>query len=275
MRKLNCIILVSFVVALVSCVRNLAPQASFQPVPVVADGYANEWQLPLKYFNKTYKFSYYITNDTKNIYFVAAVTDWRMVRRVLKEGLTIYFDPKGGSGTKTSLTYPSRKTDLGYLLKGVDSVTYLNTLVLQSDIYDAEGFVNIENGPHEVLDKDSRIRIGMHATVDSGLVYEAIVPIENILAKGLTAKSLKRNFSVGVVIHADESWRQVAPNGVKNNDNTASAFQNDNNHGSGGGSFGGIKDGGALLDGPRQNFRKGVHEVEETMWNEFSFATGK
>jgi hypothetical protein len=270
MCKLKCCFLGCSLLFLFSCSHGIAPQANFQAVPVVADGYAREWQLPLKHFNKTYKLSYDISYDNKNIYIAAYTTDWRMEKRVLKEGLTLYFDPRGGSSTKISLTYPSKKTDLDYLLKAADSITVLNTLVLQSDVYDAEGFLGIVNGPYEVLDSTSQIKIGLKATLDSGLFYEAIIPIDKVVPNGLSPK-YRKDFSIGLAIHANESWKTPPSNGVKNNDNTASAFQNDKKGGGFGGGSGG-KGGAGMFDGPRKYYRKGIYdEEEEVLWNQFSF----
>ena len=89
-----------------SCAHNDAPQGHYQSSPVTADGYANEWQMPLRFANKDYTMSYNITNDKKNIYIVVVSKDDEMERRILRSGITLYFDAKGENNKNVSLTIP-------------------------------------------------------------------------------------------------------------------------------------------------------------------------
>ena len=245
-------------------------KASAQTSSVVADGYANDWKMPLRFANKKGTLSYDITSDNKNIYFIAYSTDWKMTKRILKEGITLYFDPKGDeSKKKMALTFPAQKDDINSLLKDVDSTTLLNTLVFQSDIYDAENFLNVDNGLFGVVDKTAKINLGLRATKDSGLVYEAMIPIECILKDGPTAKNLKKSISVGFIVHSDNSWMKQ-DNGVKNNNNSASAFKNDNGFGTRGGVEG---LGGSAMQGNSKFGAK--HEKEEEIWYTLGLANGK
>ena len=282
MIKMKNILLLGMVFTMVCCTKVSVAQLSYQTTPVVADGSLNDWKYPLPYSNKTYTFTYNITNDDKNIYFVGQSNDWRMIKRILKQGITLYFDPKGKeSKNKMFITFPEEKPDLSNLLKDADSTTQLNTLVLQSDAYDAENFLNVDNGQYGVADKTTKIQLALKASLDSGLVYEAIVPIETVLKDGLAnASNLRKSISVGFTIHADESWKTPSGNGVKNNDNTASAFRNDNNSGGfgSGGGKGGLEKMGTkhVYDNTSKYsvLNPSKHDMPEEQWHTFSFAKG-
>jgi hypothetical protein len=226
MNTLKHALIYSALLAMVSCSKNLAPVGHYQSTPVVADGNASDWELPLRFSNKDYTVSYNFTTDKKNVYLIVISKDEAMEQRILKSGITVYFDPKGETNKKISLTFPEHKSGRGArATHNSDSVTTtsmmipqsadLNMLVYKSDTYDAEGFFNLENGQYGIKDKRSKIQIGLSVSADNGLVYEAIVPINYLLADGLTAKNLKKNFSAGIVIHSDVT----AP---KRNTNTGS-----------------------------------------------------
>jgi hypothetical protein len=265
-------------IAIVALVNKVVAQEIIKETSVVENGFKNEWQRPLKYANKTNTLSYNVATDGKYIYFIAVSEDWKMINRVLLEGITLYFDPSGKENKKKMfITFPEQKEDISNLLRDADTTTILNTLVLQSDAYDAENFLNIDNGQYGVIDKTTKIQLRLKATKDSGLVYEVKVPIECVLKDGPTAKNLKKNISIGVIIHANDSWKKPVENGIKNNDNTAAAFQSDNGFGTKGGVDG---LGGTAIQNTRRvpknsrysHLNNARHEEEEAIWNTISLA---
>lgn len=184
-----------------SCTRNIAPQeppASSPVVTVIPDGSAAEWSMPLRYTNSQYTLSYDITNDNRNIYVCIMTADPAMRHRIMKAGMTVYFDPKGKQKKKMSLVYPERNMD------GINVPT----------VYNTDGFLNMDNGQHKLTDKMAGITIGLNPMSDSGaLVYEVAVPLSRVLANGLSEKALKKNFSVGIVVNQLPGKRGVPGEG--------------------------------------------------------------
>ena len=86
-----------------SCNRNIAPQEHFPTSPVEPDGNASEWTMPLRYANSQYTLTYSISNDSRNIYVCVMTTDAEMKHRIMKAGMTLYFDPKGKQKKKSSV----------------------------------------------------------------------------------------------------------------------------------------------------------------------------
>jgi hypothetical protein len=169
-----------------SCNRNIAPQEHFPTSPVEPDGNASEWTMPLRYANSQYTLTYSISNDSRNIYVCVMTTDAEMKHRIMKAGMTLYFDPKGKQKKKMALVYPERNMD------GIKVPS----------VYNTEGFLNMDNGQHNLTDKMAGIKIGLNPMADSGaLVYEVAVPLSRVLANGLSDKALKKNFSVGIVVN--------------------------------------------------------------------------
>jgi hypothetical protein len=212
------VILSGFTVALAGCAHKLAPQGHYQTTPVVADGIPNDWSLPLRFSNASYTFQYNITNDNKNIYVCILSRDETTMLRMLRAGMTIYFAPKGDKSKDISLHYPLRKqpdpanfrnrngeplTNSGAPLTNTSNNAWKEELLSQSDYYGTTGFAGIENGQFGLNDSvKSPIRVAMKLNLqDSMLVYEAIIPIRNILNNDLSGRSPKKPFSVGVLLN--------------------------------------------------------------------------
>jgi hypothetical protein len=224
------------ITAICGCSNIAIAQNQFNGTSAEADKLKNDKQLPIRINNKSHTITYIITNDSSYIYFIASVKDWRMMNRVLQDGITLYIDPKGKkSKKKMMLSFPEQKEDLTNLLKDADSTTILNTLVFQSNVYETKNFLNIDNGIYAIIDKTTKLQLELIANKESGLIYEAKIPIENILKDGLTEKNLDKNISIGIILNANDSKEKGFDSGIKNNDNTAAAFQGDNGFGTKGG----------------------------------------
>ncbi len=195
---------------LASCGHNLAPVGHYQDIPVVIDGQTDDWQLPLRFSDAHYALQYNVTNDSRNFYICVLSTDVHTQLRMLRDGLTIYLDPKGEQNKNISLHFPMRKQsdpveDRRFSAgepSPADSRKRREELLLQSDTYGTMGFLNIENGNFGVADTKSPIRVAIKLNQqDSILVYEAIIPIENVLAANWKVKAAKKNFSVGIALN--------------------------------------------------------------------------
>jgi hypothetical protein len=214
-RWLPCVLAV---IAFAACSPKLAPEGHYQDSPVTADGIPSEWKIPLRFTNSAYTMQYNVTNDDQNIYVAVSSFDDITQLRILRSGMTIYFDPKGKKNKDISLHFPIQKAPdpNGNRSRGDGSTTYYqnqnNTqsrdtrkeeLLLQSDYYNTTGFTGIENGQFSAGDQKGPIHIGIKLNnQDSLLVYEVVIPVKNILGADWAAKASKKNFSVGVVLDA-------------------------------------------------------------------------
>jgi hypothetical protein len=198
-------------VALIGCSSKLAPEGHYQASPVVADGSPADWQLPLRFSNPGYTMQYNVTNDDKNLYVCVSSGIGPTQLRMLRSGMTIYFDPKGEKNKEISLHFPIRKRadpagdshTRGNGRSGYTPGPAIQELLLRSDYYNTSGFLDMENGQFALGDQHSPIHLAIKLNGDDSLlIYEAIIPIRNILGPDWTAKAAKKNFSVGVFIDA-------------------------------------------------------------------------
>jgi hypothetical protein len=180
---------------------------------VTADGTPTEWTLPLRFSNASYTLQYNVTNDDKNVYVCVSSADEPTQLRILRSGMTLYFDPKGDKNKNISLHFPIRKqpdpsTSRGR--GGYDNTTGSSNrdtrkeeLLLQSGYYNTAGFLDLENGQFGVTDTKGPIHIAMKLNNDDSLlVYELVIPLRNILGANWAVSAAKKNFSVGIVLDA-------------------------------------------------------------------------
>jgi hypothetical protein len=287
MKVLKCFLSFLVAVAFMACSRNLAPAGHYQATPVIADGNANDWPLPLRFANKDYSYNYNITNDKKNIYIILLSKDENKIHQILKSGVTIYFDPKGETNKNISLTFPEKKADnitqSGTLIRynTNDSLNSTKVLASQSDTYTAQGFFGLENGRYSITNKKNKMQIGLKINADSGLVYEAVIPVNYVLEYGLTDKSLKKNFTIGIVVHNDVATERRNNNANANNRNGGSGIQPRVSIGAGLGGFGigGARmgmgmGGGGMRSGRNTNNQQPTKPAEEEIvWYQFRFTT--
>jgi hypothetical protein len=255
-----------------SCSHKLAPEGHFQSTAVVADGRADDWSLPLRFSDANYTLQYTVTNDDKNVYVCIASREESAQMRMLQAGMNIYFDPKGEKNKEIAITYPLRKQpDPERNIRGrngdpipgggesIDSRK--EKLLLESDYYSTTGFQDIENGQFAVADIKSPIRMAMKLNNnDSLLVYEVVIPIKNIIGTGLTPKSLKKNFSVGIVLNS-------VPGQAVHNNNVARRQPNFGIRGMGGMGMRGGRGGGGGSSAHTPDVK------EEDNWYQFRLVT--
>src|ERR1700744_2576451 len=139
-----------------SCSPNLAPAGHYQDTTVKVDGFPSEWTLPLRFSNASYTLQYNVTNDDKNLYVCVLSTDDNTQFRILRSGMTLYFDPKGKKNKEISLHFPIQKpvdpganrtgSTINYQNREQNRDTRKEELLLQSNYYSTTGFLGIENG---------------------------------------------------------------------------------------------------------------------------------
>ena len=190
-----------------SCSHQLAPAGHYQSEAISIDGNMNDWILPLRFSNPDYTMHYSVTNDDKNIYICLYSKNQAYQKRMLKGGMSIYFDSKGEKNKECALIYPVKK-----IAEGADHTPGSPTqysdykitiaqLISQSDYYNTTGFVNMENSQYDLKATQTDIRLAIKLDADSNLVYEASVPIRYIPGKDISSGTSSGNFSVGIIVN--------------------------------------------------------------------------
>jgi hypothetical protein len=204
-----------------SCSHPLAPEGHYQGTPVVADGNPGDWSLPLRFSNSGYTLQYNVTNDDKNMYIAVSSADGNTQLRILRSGMTIYFDPKGKKNKEVSLHFPIQKQpdpnanrnrggesntlyyQNGHTANTAGRNTRKEELLLQSDYFNTTGFSGIENGQFGLNDPKCPIRLAIKLNNDDSLLlYEIVIPLATAFGPDWAANLSKKSVTVGIVIDA-------------------------------------------------------------------------
>jgi hypothetical protein len=171
---------------------------------IIADGDASDWGLPLRFGSEEGSLQYSITNDKENFYISVASNNQQTQMSILRTGLKIYFDPKGNKATDICLTYPYKDPiESGPRgrneNKNTDPNLIKQKMILDADIYSTAGFINMENRIYDLKDT-SHFKVGMNFDKYNNLIFEAIVPIKNVLANPVNFKKAP-SISVGIIVN--------------------------------------------------------------------------
>jgi len=152
--------------------------------PPVIDGQVEEWQTDWLMDSKT-KFLYNVANDNDNLYIRLKISDLAVQQKAALFGLTLYFNPEGGSKRgKLGLQYPLKKNmeDMKKEQAGDDSKVKSWAEIKKELMRDAELLELIG------LDKDPILtpRVGLMNGLEvvmvvdtyNDLVYEAKIPFK-------------------------------------------------------------------------------------------------
>lgn len=216
-------VLLSGTLIFAACSKNLFSEGRYQDKTPTIDGNINDWGLPLRFSNPEYSMQYAVTNDDKNIYVCVYSKDESFQMRMLKAGMSIYFDPKGEKNKNMSLIFPVRKPSEppanrnGNPIHPGDARANEDQLLLQSDYYNTIGLQNMENGQYNIADQKNKIKVAIKLNDDSSLVYEAAIPIQYILGSDLHSGYVARNFSVGIFVNGISNQPRSPGSGYHSN----------------------------------------------------------
>ncbi len=259
-------------VSVSSCSHQMSPEGRFQDRPVIVDGNTDDWAFPLRFSNEAYTLQYNVTNDNENIYICVVTKDNATQMNILKEGMSVYFDPKGKDSKSISLVFPVKKTNSENIpVNGANKKALKHQYVLESDFYNTIGFNGMDNGQYAVKDTKTSIRTALKLDKDSGLVYEASVPIKNITGKTFTAKQAK-NFSVDIVVNSIVKQAKVArPSYTAKGPGPQGMSLGGGNKGMRGGGRGGMRSMNTS-QGNNQSTEKNTVSKETDNWYQFKLA---
>jgi hypothetical protein len=242
-------------VAMASCSSSNLIQSLPQSKPIVVDGDASDWQLPLAFYDKETKLSFSVSNDSTKLYFCFEAFDQDLQTKIVRGGLQIYLDTNGGTSKDISMLYPIASTlprtepqggaSYGSSSDNFDPIGALrrnfyrslhNELQLTGFLPPAAGLVPLKNafGIEVSINWD---------TINNVLNYEAAIPFSTFYKRKLvaadSAKIIGLTFTVNGVGHGSGK-RQKQP------DETAGG---DGNYPGAGGGVGGMGGGAGGMGG--------------------------
>lgn len=257
---------------LTGCAPKVYTTLSWQDKPVQVDGQSNEWEIPVRYFDKTTQLNYEFTNDAENLYFVARTADQTTIQQVLMSGITLSLDtlPKSKDYPFT-LQFPVHsfpnfnQGSSGNMQQGPPSGgTPPQSMDGNMPEPPGEGnFAQFGDGPSEIklggfnhikgdptlVAMENAHGIYANCATDSLdiLFYELVIPFKTFIRGGLTAEDSLMVFSCEITIEGGGMPEQQGPQG--GGGNSGMSGPPGGGGGMGGGMMGGPQGGGPGMGG--------------------------
>lgn len=194
----------------VSCTHYIyISRSMWQPKLVVADGKANEWKLPLKYYDEKSKLQFSVSNDLKNIYFCVRATEQETQTKMINAGFQLWIDTTGKNEHSIGVQFPMANTNIKTTpteqvphQKGrpKDITALKNKFINGYREMELSGFKTGINGTSPL---NSKWGIAASVNWDSAeiMTYEAIVPFNTFYKDSITPKDSLKLMGVSFVLN--------------------------------------------------------------------------
>ena len=201
---------------------------------IVVDGLDNEWQQDLNYFEDE-KIAVGIKNDDDNFYLAVKTIDRETQLKIVRGGMTIWFDPQGGKKKTFGIHFPLGAAAVGSAQVAPTHVRGSREAPDPTNDYSAleerfsrmlqyleiigPGPVDKEQIPVGSSFKSRGIKVGIRDTMGS-LFYELVVPLKIVKERPLAiGTDTGKVIGIGILTEdtrrtmTDRSPDEGAPNG--------------------------------------------------------------
>src|SRR3954468_15059033 len=83
-----------------------AAMSKFRAKPIVVDGIANDWNLPLRFYNNETSLFFAILNDSNTLYLCFQTKDEKTQMRINKAGMQVELKAKGKLKCDATIDFP-------------------------------------------------------------------------------------------------------------------------------------------------------------------------
>lgn len=223
MKKIGYIIIIS--VGLSSCSKQIS-QAVWQNQPVVVDGSSDEWEIPLRFYDKKSTLQYTVTNDSANLYFCIRAIDEALQMKIRQSGMEIWFDTLGGHEKQAGLFFPyidknHAMTDKTEFRSGGQMDGGMPFMKQEFNRFKISGFITEDS---QVLPLENNVGISVNMQRDDFgiLVYEGTIPFRSFCSAGYNGFKGKAPLGITFVIDGLQMANGVRPDNM--NDDAGAGF---------------------------------------------------
>lgn len=278
-RKCAAIILI---LCLAACSPQIVYQSNWQSTPVVADGVANEWKIPLRFYDPQTKLNYTISNDNDNLYVCIRATDVQSQVKIMRTGIQIWIDTTGRNKKQVGILFPlpGSSANDDYKNKkhnsqgkssddeGQPSASMHKAFLAQATEMQLTGFKAPMGGMTPLVNNDG-IRLGMNWDTSDILIFEAIIPFKTFCTVN---SAIAKTISLGIFLNAAEG-----ESGAGNHGGGGGHGSEGSEGMGGGGMYGGGGGGGMHGGGGRGGYGESVDKTglyqTQSFWVNFHLAS--
>lgn len=261
MKRRNLMVLMVIVAGLFSSCSKAVYENLWQSKVINADGSAQEWQKPLRYFDDKSKLQYTVTNDAQNLYVCICATDEQSQMKIMRAGMQFWIDTTGRDKQQVGILYPLPSNDFKRASAG-DSIQSKYKSFQKNSTKSNKGRYGM--APQEMqlvgfkapiggltlLKNDYGIVVNMDWDKIGIMTYEAIIPFKTFYKNSLSAADNSKIFTVNIIVPAISGSSR--PGGSETRGGGMGNMRGGGNRG--GGMGGGMRGGGQRGGGNERSF---------------------
>ncbi len=180
------------------CTSMLLVKSAWSDSKIVVDGNDKDWGDTMFYIPSA-QLTAGVRNDGKYLYMILKTTNRRQSFQIMGLGLTVWFDPAGGTGEKLGIHFPIGRTPGGDFNRQQDNRQVENSSFVMRSPNDLELLGVNENGPVRMTVADLKgIQLQMRNTGD-GIIYEMRVPLHSSAEDPYAINPKGNQIGIGVV----------------------------------------------------------------------------
>ena len=213
-KKVLSIPFIGLIILIQACSPKAMYQTSWQSTPVVADGNASEWRIPLRFYDSDTKLNYTLSNDNEKIYLCVRIVDELSQAKVMRNGLNIWFDTLAKKNKQCGILFPvpdkttdeyqtdgegGRGSHRGGGKKG-DADAAKSKFLRQANQMQLTGFKKTIPD-YLAPENEYGINVSINWDANNIMIYEAVIPFKTFYKPSLTAKDSLKNIDFSMTIH--------------------------------------------------------------------------
>jgi uncharacterized membrane protein YgcG len=254
----------------IACSPKIYEHMGFLSRLIVVDGKQDEWDNPLRYYDKQSKLTYEVRNDNSNIYIAFKANEMETVMRIIRNGICLSIDTAYGKDDyPISITFPVAQNDFPAGNKpddfknrpkdsmGMRPPPMPDSMRMRKPASAKIKLVGFSNNGDELV-KSFQNRYGIEAAIESGqesIFLEIKIPFSALYKRNLTPKDTANAlfFEVNLPAMSAGDKKMMPPGSTNDNENGPPSHGSGGPPQGGGGMFGGgggMSGGGMPSGGP-------------------------
>lgn len=188
-------------------------KSSWISSPVKIDGKAQEWKLPLRYYDAGTKLFFAFANDDKNLYLCFQAPDEMSQVKIMRAGMEVYLSVKGKHKISVTFPLPQQTVPAASLNDNSDQQNRKDrrtSFLVQNTLMDVKGF-ETKNGFIPINDS-SGINAAINWDENDKLTYEISIPLKEWFGINYTMPDISKDITMDMEINAVK-WHGNAGSG--------------------------------------------------------------
>lgn len=193
-------------------------KSSFTTVPIIVDGSAKDWTLPLNYYDSDTKLFFSFANDNKNLYLCFQSPDEANQMKIMNAGMEISLSVKGRHRLSVDFPLNNQKGSNQSIQNVPDD--YLNrktrrdSFLLKDTLMELNGFGG--NDGLTAIHNNAGVDVAINWDESNKLTYEISIPLNEMFGNNYSPSDILKDITLEVTVNGLKGSKKAASRRVVN-----------------------------------------------------------